>query len=86
MCLICLGLNENKLTSMEGYANLSEMKDSIPEAHVDEVLSKLDQLSRQEVDQLIREFSADLNSLNQELDEKLSSEDDCYWEEEDEIC
>jgi len=41
VCIICLDFKRNKLTIDEAYQNLSEMEESIPEEHYDEVLEML---------------------------------------------
>ena len=38
MCLICVELTNDKLSSKEARNNVSEMRTSIPEEHVSEVL------------------------------------------------
>jgi len=41
MCIICVHLDENKLTPWEASKNLSEMIDQIDEDHIDEVDEKI---------------------------------------------
>ena len=37
MCIICIQLEKDKLTAHEAHRNLSEMKEALPEEHIQEV-------------------------------------------------
>ena len=52
MCLICVEYNLKKLTINEAYRNLQEMKEILPEEHVEEIEKMLEYDTLQEIYEL----------------------------------
>ena len=41
MCIVCIDLEKETLTTREAWRNLNEMKDSMDEEHIQEVVDKI---------------------------------------------
>ena len=52
MCLICVEYNLKKLTINEAYRNLQEMREILPEEHVEEIEKMLEYDTLQEIYEL----------------------------------
>lgn len=52
MCLICVEYNLKKLTINEAYRNLQEMKEILPEEHVEEIEKMLEHDTLREIYEL----------------------------------
>ena len=76
MCIICVDLTKEKLTSFEARRNLKEMSSTIPEDHKLELLNliykKEDQEFQEQYDKHLEE---------QECDSPPSESDDWFWGE-----
>ena len=76
MCIICVDLTKEKLTSFEARRNLKEMSSTIPEDHKLELLNliweKEDQEFQEQYDKHLQE---------QEYDYSPSNSDDWFWGE-----
>ena len=53
MCLICASIDENKLSPLEAWKNLSEMYGGMTQEHVADVLSKIAEMEAEEEVEII---------------------------------
>ena len=60
MCIICLEIEKNRLTTQEARRNFGEMSVSLGE-HAEEVE---EMLSRLEIDEMLQEYLKDIEELN----------------------
>lgn len=64
MCLVCVEYQKGKLTVLEAFQNLSEMEDTIPSEHYEEVMNML-----------TKEWEAQSYLDSLEVEEDLSDDD-----------